>query len=86
METKDSHRQFEIIILLDHTHSLLLTHLSRTEFSPLINWTSPFPILRAQWLSGGVLDSKQRGRGFEPHQRHCIVPFSKTHISLLSPG
>ena len=27
----------------------------------------------AQWLSGRVLDSRQRGRGFEPHRRHCIV-------------
>ena len=27
----------------------------------------------AQWLSGKVLDSRPRGRGFEPHQRHCVV-------------
>ena len=27
----------------------------------------------AQWLSGRVLDSKLRGRGFEPHRRHCVV-------------
>ena len=27
----------------------------------------------AQWLSGRVLDSRQRGRGFEPHRRHCVV-------------
>ena len=27
----------------------------------------------AQWLSGSVLDSRQRGRGFEPHRRHCVV-------------
>ena len=33
----------------------------------------------AQWLSGRVLDSRPRGRGFEPHQRHCIVSLSKTH-------
>ena len=31
----------------------------------------------AQWLSGRVLDSKPRGRGFEPHQRHCVVFLSK---------
>ena len=24
----------------------------------------------AQWLSGRVLDSRPRGRGFEPHRRH----------------
>ena len=31
----------------------------------------------AQWLSGKVLDSKPKGRGFEPHQRHCVVSLSK---------
>ena len=31
----------------------------------------------AQWLSGRVLDSRPKGRGFEPHQRHCIVSLSK---------
>ena len=32
----------------------------------------------AQWLSGGVLDSRPRGSGFQPHQRHCVVFLSKT--------
>ena len=27
----------------------------------------------AQWLSGRVLDSRPRGRGFEPHRHHCVV-------------
>ena len=27
----------------------------------------------AQWLSGRVLDSRPRGRRFEPHRRHCVV-------------
>ena len=31
----------------------------------------------AHWLSGRVLDSRPRGRGFEPHQRHCFVSLSK---------
>ena len=26
-----------------------------------------------QWLSGRVLDSRPKGRGFEPHRCHCIV-------------
>ena len=29
--------------------------------------------LVAQWLSGRVLDSRLRDRGFEPHRRHCVV-------------
>ena len=32
----------------------------------------------AQWLSGRVLDSRPRGRGFEPHRRHCVVSLSKS--------
>ena len=31
------------------------------------------PCWGAQWLSGRVLDSRPRGRKFEPHWRHCIV-------------
>ena len=31
----------------------------------------------AQWLSGRVLDSRPRGRWFEPHQCHCVVSLSK---------
>ena len=27
----------------------------------------------AQWLNGRVLDSRPRGRAFEPHRRHCVV-------------
>ena len=30
-------------------------------------------MLGAQWLSGRVLDSRPKGSGFEPHQRHCVV-------------
>ena len=29
--------------------------------------------MRAQWVSGRVLDSRLKGRGFEPHRRHCVV-------------
>ena len=31
----------------------------------------------AQWHSGRVLDSRPKGRGLEPHQRHCVVSLSK---------
>ena len=27
----------------------------------------------ARWLSGRVLDLRPKGRGFEPHRRHCVV-------------
>ena len=40
--------------------------------------------LGAQWLSGRVLDSRPKGRGFEPHRRHCVVSLSKnTNPSLV---
>ena len=29
------------------------------------------------WLSGRVLDSRSKGRGLEPHRRHCVVSLSK---------
>ena len=31
----------------------------------------------AQWLSDSVLGLRLRGRGFEPHQRYCVVSISK---------
>ena len=30
-------------------------------------------VVGVQWLSGRVLDSRPRGCGFKPHQRHCVV-------------
>ena len=40
-------------------------------------------LLGAQWLSGRVLDSKPRGRGFEPYWPHCVVSSSKNINSSL---
>ena len=34
-------------------------------------------VLGAQWLSGRVLDSRPRGRWYEPHRRHHVVSLSK---------
>ena len=42
----------------------------------------------AQWLSGRVLDSRLRGRGFEPHWCHCVVSLSKNinpNLELVQP-
>ena len=42
----------------------------------------------AQWLSGRVLDSRPKGRGFEPHRRHCVVSLSKNinpSLELVQP-
>ena len=41
----------------------------------------------AQWFSGRVLDchSRPRGRGFEPHRRHCIVILEQETLVLVQP-
>ena len=42
----------------------------------------------AQWLSGRVLDSRPRGRGFKPHRPHCVVSLSKNinpSLALVQP-
>ena len=67
--------------------SLVLTYQVRimTGFNSIqkINFSknSPPPKKKkfpgAQWLSGRVLDLRLKGRGFEPHQRHCVVSLSK---------
>ena len=31
------------------------------------------PDVGAQWLSGRVLDSRPKGRGFKSHRHHCDV-------------
>ena len=45
---------------------------------------------RAQWLSGRVLDSRQRGRGFKPHRCHCVVVLEQDTFILalywFNPG
>ena len=41
-----------------------------------------FVLEGAQWLSGRVLDSRPRGRGLEPHQRHCIVILEQDTFTL----
>ena len=52
----------------------------------LCYWLSAQWRLWVQWLSGRVLDSRPRDRGFEPQRRHSVVSLSKTHDSLLSTG
>ena len=40
----------------------------------------------AQWLSGREIDSRPKGRGFEPHRRHCFVSLSKNINPSLALG
>ena len=56
-------------------HLLFVSELGRMEQSFLLY----IQVRGAQWLSGRVLDSRLRGRGFEPHWRHCVESLSKTN-------
>ena len=41
-----------------------------------------FAPLGVHWLSGRVLNSRPKGRGFEPHGRHCAVVFEQDPFIL----
>ena len=54
----------------------------------LVSYSDYFQLQGAQWLNGRVLDSRPKGRGFEPHQRHCVVFLSKNiypSLALVQP-
>ena len=59
----------------------LVTFFSRPSCFSMLKWPFLFEFfflwasrfMGAQWLSGRVLDSRPKGRGFEPHRRHCVV-------------
>ena len=63
------------------TYPLALLHIAshKSDISGLKDTLNVMPKEVAQWLSGRVLDSRPRGRGFEPHRRHCVVSLSKAH-------
>ena len=57
------------ISLVLHTSTKLLLYLATTNLKLRLSCVCK----GAQWLSGRVLDSRPKGSGFEPHQRHCVV-------------
>ena len=76
---------FVVVVFPDHTHLLFLgkkladnndtckttQHIVQVIISDAV---LVYDIYKgAQWLSGRVLDSRPKGRGFEPHRRHCVV-------------
>ena len=52
---------------------LLKIHANCNPASLQVNMSGEQAGEGAQWLSGRVLDSRPKGRGFEPHRRHCVV-------------
>ena len=55
------------------THGRRQNYIPSTSSGDNNNTTMNISNMGAQWLSGRVLDSRKKGRGFEPHWRHCIV-------------
>ena len=55
-------------------------------FTYYITLYIPVTPKRAQWLSGRVLDSRLRGRWFEPHRPHCVVVLEQDTFMLASTG
>ena len=73
------------------TNSIILTHLGNLLL--LLHTLLAFEyinVMGAQWLSGRVLDSRLKGRGFEPQQRHCVVVLEQDTFILayywFNPG
>ena len=76
--SKDANLVFSMYLYLILRHQTGLTEQHKP------SWTA----WGVQWLSGRVLDSRPRGRGFEPHQHHCVVSLSKyvnPSLALFQP-
>ena len=56
--------------------------LNKTIISVLVYADAIKALIGAQWLSGRVLDSRPKGRGFEPHRRHCVVVLGQDTFTL----
>ena len=64
-----------IVAFPDDTHNIFtITNYLSLGFTIMCRLSTK---VGAQWLSGRVFDSRPRGRGFEPHGRHCVVSLSK---------
>ena len=80
---KFTSKKFSVYILV----FIVLNARDGTESKyPSIVFLSLYAGRGAQWLTDRVLDSRSRGCGFGPHQRHCVVFLSKTLSYLLSTG
>ena len=62
------------LYMLINTHSCMHIHVGMHAHGICMHTIIYLhPDMGAQWLSGRVLDSRPKGRGFEPHRRQCIV-------------
>ena len=56
-----------------HPYTCMNHHCMLVQYLPL--WV-------AQWLSGRVLDSRTKGRGFQAHWHHCVVVLEQNTFIL----
>ena len=59
--------------MIPYSHLALLIYLGVFIHLVTSHWLPK--IVGAQWLSGWVLDSRPRDRGFESHRGHFIVSY-----------
>ena len=57
-----------------------ITVLQKTKYVSI--YDSQEQMLGAQWLNGRVLNSRPKGRGFEPHRRHCAICLFVCFVAL----
>ena len=68
-----------VLVLLALLELAKNIHVNTSYCIPYFKYFTPFHLVikGVQWLSGRMLDSRPRGCGFEPHQRHCVLSLSK---------
>ena len=57
--------------------SYILSHIQKSVSNFHLCQLFTIKVVRAQWLSVRMLNSRPKGRGFETHRRHCVVSLSK---------
>ena len=75
--TPKQHNVFNVYMYISPKINYVLTNSAHPDEMPHFIWVVTACHAGAQWLSDRVLDSRPRGRGFEPHRRHCVVSLSK---------
>ena len=64
------------------TRDIAYESLGLPDFESVAHISKPYSKTGAQWLSGRVFDSRPRGRGLEPHRRHCVVVLEQNAFIL----
>ena len=74
--------ELTIELLLQFKNTYWIVNGLSVEDGTSLSHTHTHAHMGAQWLSGRVLDSRPKGRGFEPHRRHCVVVLEQNTFIL----